>query len=132
MIGSRSVRLSTPFVRLGLIPEAASTLLAPRTIGQRRAFELLVMGHVFDAAQAKECGIANAVVAPQEIEAAGMEAAREIAALPPDAVAAARALMRNAGSELEARIALEGKILDERLRSPEAKAVLQAFFDRKR
>jgi len=90
------------------------------------------MGHVFDAAQAKECGIANAVVAPQEIEAAGMEAAREIAALPPDAVAAARALMRNAGSELEARIALEGKILDERLRSPEAKAVLQAFFDRKR
>jgi len=126
------VRLSTPFVRLGLIPEAASTLLAPRTIGQRRAFELLVMGHVFDAAQAKECGIANAVVAPQEIEAAGMEAAREIAALPPDAVAAARALMRNAGSELEARIALEGKILDERLRSPEAKAVLQAFFDRKR
>ena len=54
-------------------------------MGQRRAFEMLVMGHVFDAAQAKECGIANVVVAPQDVDAAGLKAAREIAALPPGA-----------------------------------------------
>ena len=80
-------RLSTPFVGLGLVPEAASSLLAPRMMGQRRAFELLVMGHVFDAAQAKECGIVNIVVAPEDVDAAGLKAAREIAALPPGAVA---------------------------------------------
>ena len=125
-------RLSTPFVGLGLVPEAASSLLAPRMMGQRRAFELLVMGHVFDAAAAKECGIANIVVAPEDVDAAGLKAAREIAALPPGAVAAARALMRGSGDELEARIALEGKHFNERLQSPEAKAAFEAFFSRKR
>jgi enoyl-CoA hydratase/carnithine racemase len=125
-------RLSTPFVGLGLVPEAASSLLAPRMMGQRRAFELLVMGHVLNAAQAKECGIANVVVTPEDVDATGLKAAREIATLPAGAVAAARALMRGSGDELEARIALEGKILNERLQSPEAKMALEAFFARKR
>jgi enoyl-CoA hydratase/carnithine racemase len=101
-------------------------------MGQRRAFELLVMGHVFDAALAKECGIANIVVKPEDVDAAGLKAAREIAGLPPGAVAAARALMRGSGDELEARIALEGKHFNERLQSPEAKAAFEAFFSRKR
>ena len=48
------------------------------------------------------------------------------------AVAAARALMRGSGDELEARIALEGKHFNERLQSPEAKAAFEAFFSRKR
>ena len=38
-------RFSTPFVRLGLVPEAASSLMAPRLMGHRRAFALLVDGH---------------------------------------------------------------------------------------
>jgi enoyl-CoA hydratase/carnithine racemase len=125
-------RLSTPFVGLGLVPEAASSLLAPRMMGPRRAFELLVMGHVLNALQAKECGIANVVVAPEDVDAMGLKAAREIATLPTGAVAAARALMRGSGDELEARIALEGKIFNERLQSPEAKTALEAFFARKR
>jgi hypothetical protein len=40
--------------------------------------------------------------------------------------------MRGSGDELEARIALEGKIFNERLQSPEAKTALEAFFARKR
>jgi enoyl-CoA hydratase/carnithine racemase len=129
---STDARFSTPFVALGLVPEAASTLLAPRLMGQRRAFELLVMGHVFDATQAAACGIANIVVAPEDVEAAGMKAAREIASLPPGAVAAARELMRGTGHELAARIALESKILDDRLLAAETKIALEAFFARKR
>jgi enoyl-CoA hydratase/carnithine racemase len=125
-------RLSTPFVGLGLVPEAASSLLAPRMMGPRRAFELLVMGHALSAVQAKELGIANVVVEPEDVEATGTKAAREIATLPAGAVAAARALMRGSGEELEARMSLEGKIFNERLRSPEAKAALETFFARKR
>jgi enoyl-CoA hydratase/carnithine racemase len=131
VVGS-DARFSTPFVALGLVPEAASTLLAPRMMGQRRAFELLVMGQVFDAAQAKACGIANTVVAPEHVEAAGMKAAREIASLPPGAVAAARELMRGTDDELTARMALESKILDDRLLAAETKIALEAFFARKR
>ena len=43
-VAASDARFSTPFVALGLVPEAASSLLAPRLMGHRRAFELLVMG----------------------------------------------------------------------------------------
>jgi enoyl-CoA hydratase/carnithine racemase len=125
-------RLSTPFVGLGLVPEAASSLLAPRLMGPRRAFELLVMGHPLDAMQAQEFGIANRVVAPQDVDDEALKAAREIATLPPAAVAASRKLLRGAGDEVMARIDEEGRQFGERLQSPEAKAAIQAFLARKK
>src|SRR5262245_9135545 len=52
VIAGSDASFSTPFVSLGLIPEAASSLLAPRLMGQRRAFGLLVMGHGLKATHA--------------------------------------------------------------------------------
>jgi enoyl-CoA hydratase/carnithine racemase len=132
VVAGTDALFAMPFVGLGLIPEAASTLLAPRLMGHRRAFEFLIMGHPLNATRAKDFGIANLVVDPQDVDAEGLKAAREIAALPPGAVAAGRALMRGAPEELQARIEHEGKIFSERLTSPEAKAAFEAFFARKR
>src|SRR5436190_14106174 len=69
VVAGTDARFSTPFVGLGLVPEAASSLLAPRLMGHRRAFELLVMGHPLNATHAKEFGIANLVVAPEDVDA---------------------------------------------------------------
>ena len=44
VVASHEARFSTPFVSLGLVPEAASSLIAPRLMGHARAFSLLVMG----------------------------------------------------------------------------------------
>ncbi|MGB8893895.1 MAG: enoyl-CoA hydratase-related protein, partial [Pseudolabrys sp.] len=44
VIASESAVLLTPFVSLGLLPEAGSSLVAPRLMGHARAFSLLVMG----------------------------------------------------------------------------------------
>src|SRR5204862_1534215 len=93
-VAASDARFSTPFVNLGLVPEAASSLLAPRLMGHRRAFELLVMGQPLDAAAALTCGLVNAVVPPSDVEAEAMKAAQHIAALPAEAVAASRRLMR--------------------------------------
>jgi enoyl-CoA hydratase/carnithine racemase len=123
---------STPFVGLGLVPEAGSSLIAPRLMGQRRAFEFLVMGHPLNATRAKEFGIVNLVVDPQDVDAEALKAAREIAALPPGAVAAARALLRGSPEEILGRIEQEAKIFGQRLQSPEAKAAFEAFLARKR
>jgi enoyl-CoA hydratase/carnithine racemase len=101
-------------------------------MGQRRAFELLVMGHPLNATHAKEVGIANIVVAPEDVDAEALKAARAIAALPAGAVTLSRALMRGAADELLARIDQEAKIFSERLNSPEAKVAFEAFFARKR
>ena len=132
VVAGTDARFSTPFVNLGLVPEAASSLLAPLLMGQRRAFEFLVMGHPLNAAQAKDFGIANMVVAPQDVDAEALKAAREIAALPPRAVELSRRLMRGAPDGLLARVDQEAEIFSERLHSPEARAAFEAFFARKR
>jgi enoyl-CoA hydratase/carnithine racemase len=90
------------------------------------------MGHPLNATHAKELGIANIVVAPEDVDAEAVKAAREIAALPAGAVSLSRALMRGGTDELLTRIDQEVKIFDERLNSPEAKGAFEAFFARKR
>jgi enoyl-CoA hydratase/carnithine racemase len=132
VVAGNDARFSTPFVRLGLVPEAASSLLAPQLLGQARAFALLVMGRTLDAAAAEACGIVNAVVAPAEVDAEARKAAREIAALPPEAVRASRRLLRGPPAERIARIDEEAALFKARLGSAEARAAFEAFLARNR
>ena len=121
---------SAPFVDLGLSPEAGSSLLAPRMLGYHRAFALLVMGEQFDAERALQSGIVNRVVPADQVEKAGLDAARALAAKPPEAVRLARRLLRGDSRELLQRIDQEAAGFTELLRSPAARDALQAFLDR--
>jgi enoyl-CoA hydratase/carnithine racemase len=132
VVAATDAQLSTPFVALGLLPEAGSSLIAPRLMGHARAFELLVMGHALSADEAKAAGIVNTVVAPDELDAAALSAAREIAALPPEAVRTSRRLLRGTPDEIVARIDAEAEAFRQRLASPEAKAAFAAFLSRQR
>jgi len=131
VVAAMDARFSTPFVNLGLVPEAGSSLLIPRLMGTRRAFELLVMGHPLDADEAKAVGLVNMVVPAGEVEPEALKAARMIAALPADAVAASRRLIRGSTAEIVKRIDEETEIFRVRLKSDEAKAAFEAFFSRK-
>ncbi len=132
VVAASDAVLSTPFVALGLVPEAASSLIAPRLLGHARAFELLVMGHPLDAEAARDAGLVNKVVSPDALEEAALKAAREISGLPPEGVKAARRLMRGPVADLTARVDAEAALFKERLRSDEAKAAFAAFLSRKR
>jgi enoyl-CoA hydratase/carnithine racemase len=132
VVAGTDVRFSTPFISLGLVPEAASTLFAPRLMGHRRAFELLIMGRPLDAAAAQACGLVNAVVPPGDVDAEATKAAQHIATLPAEAVAASRRLMRGAPDETVARIDEEVRVFKERLQSKEAQTAFAAFLTRKR
>jgi enoyl-CoA hydratase/carnithine racemase len=132
VIASTDTRFSTPFVRLGLVPEAASSLLGPRRMGHARAFSLLAMGRPLDAVGAREAGIVNTVVAPAEVEAEAMKAAREIAALPAAALAATRRLLRGSADDAVKRIDEEAALFKVCLATPEARAAFAAFLDRKK
>jgi enoyl-CoA hydratase/carnithine racemase len=130
-VAAENARFQTPFVHLGLVPEAASSLLMPRLTGPRRAFEFLVMARPFGAADAKAVGLVNEVVPAGEAEAEALKAARHIATLPAEAVALSRRLIRGDAAEIDARIDEEAALFRERLKSDEAKAAFEAFFSRK-
>jgi enoyl-CoA hydratase/carnithine racemase len=132
VIASDNAVLLTPFVSLGLLPEAGCSLIAPRLIGHARAFSLLVMGKPLSATDARAVGIVNAVVPAAELDAQSLAIARDIAALPPESVATARRLMRGSVEEVAARIDEEVEAFRMRLASPEAQAALAAFLTRKR
>lgn len=127
----RSV-FSTPFVDLGLVPEAGSSLLGPQTLGRQQAFALLAMGEGFSAAKAKSTGLIYDVVTEEAVETSALEAAQAIAAKPPEALKIARDLMRADREEAVKRLQEEGIHFRERLQSDEARNAFMAFMSRKK
>jgi enoyl-CoA hydratase/carnithine racemase len=90
------------------------------------------MGKSLSAEAAKSVGIINAIVPAAELNAQSLAAARDIAALPAESVSTARRLMRGNVEEIVARIDEEVEAFKTRLASPEAKAALATFLNRKR
>lgn len=130
---SESARFHLPFVNLGLVPEAASTLLLPRSAGERRAAELLLFGEPFDAATAREAGLVNEVVPPTALADRVRTRAEALAAKPPEAVRETKRLMREPHrAAVEDAIRREARVFTERLTSPEAAGAFAAFFEKKR
>jgi enoyl-CoA hydratase/carnithine racemase len=132
VLASTTATFSTPFINLGLVPEGASSLLAPRTMGYQRAFAMLVMGRTVSAADAEVAGFVNAVVSPGHTEAEARKVAREICKLPAEAVAISRKLLRAPPEDLTRRIDQESHLFAERMHSKEAVAAFTAFFARKK
>jgi len=132
VVASSNASFATPFTKLGLIPEAASSLLGPMRMGYARAFALLVMGRSMSARDAKAAGFVNAVVDATALDSTIMQAAREIAALPAGAVALARKLLRGDLDDLVKRVDTEAMYFKERLQSDEARAAFATFMSRKK
>src|SRR5690349_2662335 len=132
VVATSAATFATPFTRLGLIPEAASSLLGPMRMGHARAFALLVMGRAMSADDAKAAGLINAAVDTTALEETVLQAAREIAALPAGAVALARKLMRGNLDDILRRVDTEAMYFKERQQSDEARAAFAAFFARKK
>jgi enoyl-CoA hydratase/carnithine racemase len=122
--------LTTPFVNLALVPEAASTLLLPARIGYARAFAMFVLGEPVTAAQAVAWGIANAACPRGELRARARAAAEAIAGKPPAAVKLTKSLMRDPAALAE-RMAAEGVHFAAQLQSAEAREAFAAFAEKR-
>lgn len=124
-------RLMTPFIDLGLVPENAASLLAPRLMGHAWAFELLCLAEPFDAERALAARIVNAVLPEAALEPHARAVAARLAAKPREAMRLSRALLRRDAAERMAASREEARIFGERLRSPEARAAFTAFLGRR-
>src|SRR3954447_6491804 len=125
-----SAMLSTPFVNLALVPEAASSLLLPARIGHVAAFAMFCLGEGLSAQQAVALGLANKVLPAEEVLPAAREAARMLATHPLGAIVATKKLMRDRAPIL-AQMREEEGIFRERLKTDEAREAFAAFFERR-
>ncbi|NDE71224.1 MAG: enoyl-CoA hydratase [Actinobacteria bacterium] len=130
VVASPSTRFSMPFVNLGLVPEAGSSLLFPRLVGYQRAAKVFLTGEVFSAEFALDCGlIAEISDAPL---ASAMTIAEKIAAQPPAAIIQTKALLK---SELHEKVSAvmraEGELFQMALQSDEAREAFMNFLAKK-
>lgn len=132
VLSSERSLFKTPFLDLGLVPEAASTLLVPARIGHVRAFEMLCLGEPFDAARALETGFISRIMESDMVEAETLAMARRIASRPPMALRLSRQMMRADASGLHARIDEEAGHFKACLSSDEAKEAFLAFTEKRK
>jgi len=126
-------RFQMPFVPLGLVPEAGSSFLLPYVAGYQRAAELLLLGQPFTVDKAYEAGFVTAIVPEAELFERARAGALAVAALPPSAVRATKALMRESyRKRVKEAMEEEGKVFTERLASPEAREAMTAFFEKRK
>lgn len=131
VLATPRARLRMPFVNLGIVPEAGSTLLLPRIMGHARAAELVMLGEPLDAARAVELGLVNRLIEPDALEAETMAVAARLAAQPPGALRDTKRLLKGDRGTLEATIAEEIRIVSERLGSAEAREAFTAFLEKR-
>lgn len=126
---ARSV-FKTPFVDLALVPEAASSLIAPRLMGHQRAFALLAAGEPLEAPDALSAGLIWKIVDEGKVEEETLSLATRLAGKPPEALRIARDLIRGDRRDILARIEEEAEHFAARLKSAEARAAFEAFMRR--
>jgi len=125
-----NTRFQMPFVDLALVPEAASSLLVPQRFGMAKAAEALLLAEPFDAAEAHRLGLVNAIVDVNQLHAHALAKAKALAAKPRAAMLATRKLLRGDTSAIEARMVKELRAFGEAVRSPEARAIFEAFLQK--
>jgi enoyl-CoA hydratase/carnithine racemase len=122
----------TPFVELGLVPEAGSSVLLGRLVGERVATEMLLAGRALGGAEAAAVGLVNGIEAADALEAAVGARAAALAARAPAAVRASKALIRRAHrAAVSAAMGAEAAVFAERLAAPEFAEAATAFLEKR-
>ena len=129
VVAEEGTRFVMPFVDLGLVPEAASSLILPRLAGRRRAARYLLLGESFGPDEALEIGLASHVAAKGELAATMDKLVRALLAKPAQALRLTQKLLRTGQEdEIVERMQVENAHFSERLTSDEVRDAIQAFF----
>ena len=129
VLAQEGCRFVMPFVDLGLVPEAASSLIMPRLAGRRRAARHLLLGEPFGAAEAYDMGLASHIVPLGQLKPALAQLIAALLAKPPEAMRQTQALLRGEDTrQVLDRMELENGHFAERLQSDEVKGAIAAFF----
>jgi enoyl-CoA hydratase/carnithine racemase len=132
VIVEEGARFSLPFVDLGLVPEAASSLLLPTLAGRRTAARYLLLAEPFGVEEAIAIGLISHRADVGALEQEFTRLVAQLLAKPREALRATQRLLRHGScNEIFERMQLEGGVFAERLQSEEVKEAIGAFFERR-
>ncbi len=128
---SPEASLRVPFVSMGLVPEAGSSLIMPILLGRQRAARMLLLGEAMGAPEALQAGLISGVVPAAALREHAFGKAADLAAKPPRALAATRALTRTGEAELAEQMRREIEAFGHALRGAEAREAFTAFLEKR-
>jgi enoyl-CoA hydratase/carnithine racemase len=129
VIAEEGTRFVMPFVDLGLVPEAASSLLLPQLAGRRRAARYLLLGEPFGAQDALDFGLASHIAPQGRLDEALGQLVSALLAKPAEALRLTQRLLRKGEVDrITERMELENSHFAERLTSTEVRDAISAFF----
>jgi len=132
-IASEQARLSMRFVRIGVLPELASTRLLLHIVGLTQAMELMLSGRIIQAEEAGRIGLVNRVVPHEQLMEAALEMAAEIAFNPAESLAAIKRLVWEnlTETELEEVWKRENREFAAAMQRPAFKEAVKAFLEKR-
>ena len=130
----RSAKVAVPFVKVGVVPELASSHFLVQRMGFGAASEFALTGRFMDGEEAAASGLANRVVDDEDLMDAAMETANAIAANPDRHLAWTKELLTQNGSETDLRLVQdrEQALLKQAYESPEHKEAVDAFLNKRK
>jgi len=129
VVAEEGSRFIMPFTDLGLVPEAASSLILPRLSGRRFAARHLLLGEPFGAEEAERIGLVSHRTERGELAARLESVVEALLAKPAEALRLTQRLLRGSDQdEILERMDLENGHFSERLKSDEVRQAITAFF----
>ena len=131
VVASTEARFATPGVKIGLFCTTPMVEVT-RSVGRKRALEMLLTGTPIDAETAAEWGLVNRVVAPDELEAATDELARQIASASSLTVGLGkRAFYRQIDLGLDAAYDVCQEVMSENATAEDAQEGMSSFLEKR-
>jgi enoyl-CoA hydratase/carnithine racemase len=133
IVASEKARFGMFFVKMGLVPELASTRFLVQRMGFGRASEMCLSGRLLDASEALVAGLADRVVGAEELVATASAVAESFAANPDRQLRMIKDLLTRNASETDLTVVQgrETEFLRECWKSPEHAEAVQAFLDKR-
>jgi enoyl-CoA hydratase/carnithine racemase len=132
LIAARGAKLSVRFVKMGLVPELASSMFLPMRCGLGVASDLMLSGRTILAEDALPIGLVDEVVAPDELLDVAVARAREYGENPAPALRWIKEALTLNANETDPKLAQRRELerLVQAYATPEHKAAVAAFLER--
>jgi 2-(1,2-epoxy-1,2-dihydrophenyl)acetyl-CoA isomerase len=133
IVASESARFGFAFVKMGVVPELASSHFLVARVGFGQASEMCLTGRLYAAAEVHEKGLTNYLVPADELMTRATSIANEIAVNPARQLGMVKSLLTQNGSETDINAVQqrEGKALEICYTSAEHKEAVQAFMEKR-